>query len=79
MERTCPRCRRVCFSEAEFANHSCRDLKAELEAEIAYAAEHRRSGTSIPLDSTCMVCGNYKPCVRVIDIGWICLDCQAGR
>ncbi len=75
-EIACPRCRRVCFSESEVINHRCHDATADLNAEIALANERRRGGRSIPLDSSCMVCGEYRPCVRVVEIGWICLQCQ---
>lgn len=35
MERVCPRCTRVCFSEEEWANHPCFDMAAKLDAEIS--------------------------------------------
>jgi hypothetical protein len=34
-EKVCQRCRRVCFSPAEFENHECFDMDAKLDAEIA--------------------------------------------
>jgi hypothetical protein len=75
-EMVCPRCGRVCFSEDEVVNHKCHDAKADLSAELALAAERRRGAVSIPIDATCMVCGEQRPCVRVVEIGWICLACQ---
>jgi hypothetical protein len=74
-ELICPLCRKVVYKPQTLADHHC---SGNLADEIALAEERqrfKRSG-SIPLPSTCMVCGQWKPCVRVIDIGWICLDCQ---
>lgn len=34
-EQICKRCRRVCFSAEEFANHECFDMEDRLNAEIA--------------------------------------------
>lgn len=36
-ERICKRCRRVCFSAEEFANHECFDMDDKLDGEIALA------------------------------------------
>lgn len=30
---------------------------------------------SIPLDAHCMNCGEWRQCVRCVDIGWVCLVC----
>lgn len=37
IEQICVRCRRVCFSAEEFANHPCFDMDDKLNAEIALA------------------------------------------
>jgi len=34
-ERICERCRRVCFTPKQFANHECFDMDDMLDAEIA--------------------------------------------
>jgi hypothetical protein len=36
-EAICPRCRRVCFSEAEVVSHQCFDMADKIDAEIALA------------------------------------------
>lgn len=38
-------------------------------------AEGRRHTGSAAIEATCMVCGGWKACLRVNDIGWMCLDC----
>ena len=42
----------------------------------ALAQEQERELVSIPFDSTCTLCHQFKPCVRCVNIGWVCLDCQ---
>lgn len=29
----------------------------------------------VAINSNCMVCGEFKPCIRRGDIGWVCLSC----
>jgi hypothetical protein len=74
---TCPLCRKLTSRRKRWSITNCTgSIANQIDAEIALANEHRRGGRSIPLDSTCMVCNRWKPCVRCVDIGWVCLDCQ---
>jgi hypothetical protein len=27
------------------------------------------------MPATCMLCGRHRDCIRVADIGWVCLHC----
>jgi hypothetical protein len=47
-----------------------------------YIAEVQRRGSDTPgiaIDASCMTCGERRKCVRVADIGWLCLDCRQER
>ena len=73
---TCPSCRKYIYPPQTLEDHNCSgSIHEQIDAEIALVNERQRGGTSIPLPSTCMVCGQWKPCVRCVDIGWVCLDC----
>jgi hypothetical protein len=33
--------------------------------------------TTPAIETACMACGEWKPCTHMVEIGWVCLDCQA--
>lgn len=77
MERICPRCRRVCFSEAEFADHDCFDADDLINSEIALAEEFAKAPTvEVWTRAQCMVCGRWEACLRLAGIGWVCWGCK---
>ena len=76
VEIACPRCRRVCFSTEEVIKHRCFDFEAALDAELALAAEHQRGTSTVGVDATCMFCGRHRVCLRVVEIGYLCLECH---
>jgi len=34
---------------------------------------------SVPIHANCMQCGVYRLCCRIVDIGWVCLECLGVR